>query len=130
MRVLALDVGSSSTRACAFDERGRELGEPSRRAYEARHGQGGSAELDADELVSACEAVLAEAGAGHAATRVGPCPPGGGGLGPRGGGAGGAGRNGCRRRSRTGRGVRPPRRSATGPARTSAPAARRRTGRR
>src|SRR3982750_4210086 len=37
MRVLALDVGSSSTRACAYDERGREVGSPARRTYEARH---------------------------------------------------------------------------------------------
>ena len=70
MRVLALDVGSSSTRACAYDERGRELGEPARRAYEARHGHDGSAELDADELVAACEAVLAEAGGGQDATGI------------------------------------------------------------
>ena len=70
MRVLALDVGSSSTRACAYDERGREAGEPARRAYEARHGPGGAAELDADELVRASEAVLAEAGAGPDATGI------------------------------------------------------------
>ena len=70
MRVLALDVGSSSTRVCAIDERGRELGEPARRTYEARHGQGGAAELDADELVSACESVLADAGSGHEATGI------------------------------------------------------------
>jgi gluconokinase len=65
MRVLALDVGSSSTRACAYDERGRELGDAARRNYEARHGRDGAVELDADELVAACEAVLAEAGEGH-----------------------------------------------------------------
>jgi gluconokinase len=70
MRVLALDVGSSSTRACAFDQRGRELGEPARRIYEARHRRDGAAELDAEELVSACEAVLAEAGGGQEATGV------------------------------------------------------------
>jgi gluconokinase len=70
MRVLALDVGSSSTRACAFDHRGRELGEPARRAYEARHSRDGAAELDVEELVSACEAVLAEAGGGHEATGI------------------------------------------------------------
>jgi gluconokinase len=70
MRVLALDVGSSSTRACAFDQRGRELGEPARRAYEARHRRDGAAELDVEELVSACEAVLAEAGGGHEATGI------------------------------------------------------------
>jgi gluconokinase len=70
MRVLALDVGSSSVRAGAYDEHGRELGEPARRAYEARRGHDGSAELDPDRLVDACEAVLAEAGAGEEATGI------------------------------------------------------------
>ncbi|HEV8099575.1 MAG TPA: gluconokinase [Gaiellaceae bacterium] len=62
MRVLALDVGSSSTRACAYDERGRELGECAQRKYSARTARDGSAELDAHELVRAAEAVLEEAG--------------------------------------------------------------------
>jgi gluconokinase len=62
MRVLALDVGSSSVRARAFDERGRELAGSARRAYEPRYGADGSAELDADELVRATNAVLDEAG--------------------------------------------------------------------
>jgi gluconokinase len=70
MRVLALDVGSSSVRACAYDERGREVGEAARRAYAAREGADGSVELDADELVAASEAVLAEAGDGHDALAV------------------------------------------------------------
>jgi gluconokinase len=70
MRVLALDVGSSSTRACAYDERGREAGSPARRTYEARHDRDGAVELDADELASACEAVLAEAGAGYDALGI------------------------------------------------------------
>ena len=70
MRVLALDVGSSSTRACAYDERGREVGSPARRTYEARHDRDGAVELDADELASACEAVLAEAGTGHDALGI------------------------------------------------------------
>jgi gluconokinase len=70
MRVLALDVGSSSTRACAYDERGVEIGSAARRTYEARQGRDGSAELDADELVRACEAVLAEAGDGHDALGI------------------------------------------------------------
>jgi gluconokinase len=70
MRVLALDVGSSSVRAGAYDEQGRELGEPARIAYEARRGHDGSAELDPDPLVHACEAVLAEAGAGEEATGI------------------------------------------------------------
>jgi gluconokinase len=65
MRVLALDVGSSSVRACAYDERGREVGEAARRTYEARHG-----ELDADELVAACQAVLGEAGGGQDALGI------------------------------------------------------------
>ena len=62
MRVLALDVGSSSTRACAYDERARPLGECARRRYYAHTSRDGSAELDADELVRAAESVLAEAG--------------------------------------------------------------------
>ena len=57
MRVLALDVGSSSTRAGAYDERGRQAAEPARRSYSSSEGQ-----LDADELLRAAEAVLAEAG--------------------------------------------------------------------
>ncbi|MDX6507399.1 MAG: gluconokinase [Gaiellaceae bacterium] len=63
MQVLALDVGSSSTRACLYDDRGREVGEAARRTYEARQGPDGSAELDADELVAASRAVLDEGGA-------------------------------------------------------------------
>jgi gluconokinase len=70
MRVLALDVGSSSVRACAYDERGRELGEPAQRKYEARRADDGSAELDADELVAAARAVLDEAGGGHDALGI------------------------------------------------------------
>ncbi|HYX77443.1 MAG TPA: gluconokinase [Gaiellaceae bacterium] len=57
MRVLALDVGSSSVRAGAYDEDARPLGEPARREYASSHGQ-----LDADELLAAAEAVLAEVG--------------------------------------------------------------------
>src|SRR6476661_4863092 len=70
MRVLALDVGSSSTRVCAYDERGREVGEPARKGYETRYGHGGAAELDPDELVRAAEVVLAAAGAGSEATGI------------------------------------------------------------
>ncbi len=66
MRVLALDVGSSSTRACAYDERGRSLGESAQQKYSARTSRDGSAELDADELVRVAEAVLAEAGSADA----------------------------------------------------------------
>jgi gluconokinase len=70
MRVLALDVGSSSVRACAYDERGREVGSAARRTYEARHGRDGAVELDPDELLGACQAVLAEAGGGHDALGI------------------------------------------------------------
>lgn len=70
MRVLALDVGSSSTRACLYDERGREAGDAAQRRYEARQARDGSAELDADELVSAARAVLDEAGGGHDAVGI------------------------------------------------------------
>jgi gluconokinase len=70
MRVLALDVGSSSVRACAYDERGREVGDAARRSYEPRKGRDGAVELDADELVDACQAVLAEAGEGHDALGI------------------------------------------------------------
>ena len=61
MPVLALDVGSSSVRACPYDDRGREAGEAARREYESRHGQ-----LDADELLAAVEAALGDAGEGEA----------------------------------------------------------------
>jgi gluconokinase len=60
MRVLALDVGSSSTRACAYDDGGRPLDECASRKYSARTDRDGSAELDADALVQAAEAVLSE----------------------------------------------------------------------
>ncbi len=70
MRVLALDVGSSSVRACAYDERGRELDGEARRAYQPRLGRDGSAELDPEELLSAAQAVLAEAGGGVDATGI------------------------------------------------------------
>jgi gluconokinase len=70
MRVLALDVGSSSVRACLHDERGREAGEPSQRKYEARLGREGSAELDPDELAAAARAVLDEAGEGYDALGI------------------------------------------------------------
>jgi gluconokinase len=70
MRVLALDVGSSSVRACSYDERAREAGPAARREYSARQGRDGAAELDADELLSACESVLDEAGGGHEALAI------------------------------------------------------------
>jgi gluconokinase len=70
MRVLALDIGSSSTRACLYDERGCEAGDGAQRKYEARHARDGSAELDADELVAAARSVLGEAGGGHDALGI------------------------------------------------------------
>src|SRR5215203_1631115 len=70
MRVLALDVGSSSVRACLYDERGREAGDPSQRKYAARLGRDGSAELDPDELVAAARGVLDEADEGHDALGI------------------------------------------------------------
>ena len=60
MRVLALDAGTSSVRAQPYDERAQAAGPTARRTYEPANG----AELDADELVRACEAVLEEAGGG------------------------------------------------------------------
>jgi gluconokinase len=54
---VALDVGSSSVRAVAYDEHGDAEAGDARLAY---------AELDADELVDACVAVLAQVGEGDA----------------------------------------------------------------
>ena len=70
MRVLALDVGSSSARVCPYDERGRDAGEAVRRTYSATHGRDGAAELDPNDLVRACEAVLDETGGGHDALAI------------------------------------------------------------
>jgi gluconokinase len=70
MRMLALDVGSSSARVCPYDERGREAGEAARRTYSATHGRDGAAELDTNDLVRACEAMLDETGAGHDALAI------------------------------------------------------------
>jgi gluconokinase len=58
MQVLALDVGSSSTRACIYDEHGRPVAEGAQRKHAARQRRDGSAELDADELVAEARAVL------------------------------------------------------------------------
>jgi gluconokinase len=70
MQVLALDVGSSSVRIQAYDERADEHGGSARLAYEPRRGRDGSAELDADELVSAARAVLEEAAGTHDALGI------------------------------------------------------------
>jgi gluconokinase len=62
MRVLALDVGSSSVRALAYDERGREIeGTLARRTYEPAYDQDGGAELDPELLATAAREVLDEA---------------------------------------------------------------------
>jgi gluconokinase len=57
LRVVALDVGSSSVRAVAYDERGDAEPGDARLAYE---------DLDADRLVDACRGVLAQVGEGDA----------------------------------------------------------------
>ena len=62
MRVVALDVGSSSARAVVYDDRGLEVaGTVVRRSYEPVYGPNGEAELDASLLVTAACAVLDEA---------------------------------------------------------------------
>jgi len=55
MRLVALDVGSSSVRAVAFDDRGEAEPGEAQLQYTS---------LDADELVSRCRAVLAQVGEG------------------------------------------------------------------
>jgi gluconokinase len=62
MRILALDVGSSSVRALGYDERGRVLpSTAARRSYQPAYGRDGSVELDPDLLVASARDVLAEA---------------------------------------------------------------------
>jgi gluconokinase len=57
LRVVALDVGSSSVRAVAYDEQGDAEPGDAHLAYE---------DFDADRLVDACRAVLAQVGDGDA----------------------------------------------------------------
>ncbi len=57
LRIVALDVGSSSVRAVAYDERG----EPEPGDARLKYG-----DVDADQLVDACRAVLAQVGEGDA----------------------------------------------------------------
>jgi len=57
LRIVALDVGSSSVRAAAYDEHGVPEPGDAHLAYTS---------LDADELVAACRAVLAQVGEGDA----------------------------------------------------------------
>ncbi len=60
-RVLALDVGTSSTRAHVYDERGQPVaGAQAQTRYELTHGHDGRAEFDADQLVDATRAALEE----------------------------------------------------------------------
>jgi gluconokinase len=62
MRVLALDVGSSSVRAIVYDEGAREVeGASSRGAYQPIYGRDGEAELQPDLLVEAARTALDEA---------------------------------------------------------------------
>jgi len=61
-RVLALDVGTSSVRACVYDERGRPVGHAETQTrYDVTHGRGGAAELDPDHLVAVTRAARDEA---------------------------------------------------------------------
>ena len=63
-RVLGLDIGTSSVRARAFDERGRMLeGVGAQSQHDVVRDEGGGAELDADQLVEAALAAHREADA-------------------------------------------------------------------
>ena len=71
MRVVALDVGSSSARAVVYDERGVEIeGALARRSYKPVIGAEGAAELDPNLLVTAAREVLDEARAGSGGAGV------------------------------------------------------------
>jgi gluconokinase len=62
MRILALDVGTSSVRARVYDERGVPLERvEAKTRYELTHGHDGRAEFDADHLVEGARAALEEA---------------------------------------------------------------------
>jgi gluconokinase len=63
MRVLAVDIGTSSVRAAIFDESVREPGEPPRRDY--------AGEDDPDRLVESTREVIDEAGGAESADLVG-----------------------------------------------------------
>jgi gluconokinase len=56
--VVALDVGSSSVRALAFDAEGRPLGVECQQAYEPETTPDGGVEVDADRLARLCDEVL------------------------------------------------------------------------
>ena len=71
MRVVALDVGSSSARAVVYDERAVEIeGALARRSYQPVVGPEGEAELDPSQLVTAAREVLDEARAGSGGAGV------------------------------------------------------------
>lgn len=60
--VLALDVGSSSVRARAYDEDGNEVPRVgAQESYEVRHGPGGRAEFDPEQLAREVTAALERA---------------------------------------------------------------------
>lgn len=63
MRIVALDVGSSSVRAIAYDEDGEAEPGDAHLAYEEHRAY---EDLGADRLVEACRAVLAQVGEGDA----------------------------------------------------------------
>ncbi len=62
MPVLALDIGSSSTRAAVFEGRGRRLTGVYAQRYSLRYGDNGAAELDPRMLRDAVRAVLTQFG--------------------------------------------------------------------
>ena len=63
LRILALDVGTSSVRAHRFDETAEEHGEPARREY--------SGEADADRIVQLTSEAIEEAGGAEGVDAVG-----------------------------------------------------------
>lgn len=66
MKILALDVGTSSVRAGLYDAAGRRVGPEVRRAYSPRTTPDGGSELNADELALHVESCLDEVHGGDA----------------------------------------------------------------
>lgn len=60
-RYLGLDIGSSGCKAVVFDERGRQVAAAARE-YEVHFTGDGGAELDSDEVIEKCLAVMREVG--------------------------------------------------------------------